>query len=172
MLVYPPAVYDAETHIVQTFPGAGFDRLRYWRLGITVDARHPMNRLSPFIGPPYSIIVAYAAVRIGGPLGRHIHRIAYINCGGFPNHVDGDDADYESDDLIEPSSFVAGKAETLPPKTFDLPIYGPLGTLKNEWRRQVGHWKSLWDQHYALLDRPYLRTSIERWGATYTEPTF
>src|SRR5437879_2012386 len=100
MLIFPQCVHNAETHIVETFPGQQFHLLPYWRLGVVTDAKHPANKLTPFCGPHYSIIVAYAAVRIGGSLLRRIHRIAYVNVAGFPAHVDGDDPDYESDDLI------------------------------------------------------------------------
>src|SRR5437868_12989130 len=111
MLVYPNTVYHCEASIVETFPGAGFHLLPYWRLGIVTDAKHPANKLTPFCGPLYSVIIAFAAVRIGGPMLRRVHRIAYVNVAGFPSHVDCDDPDHDSDNLIDPTTFIAGKVE-------------------------------------------------------------
>jgi hypothetical protein len=83
----------------------------------------------------------------------------------------GIDADYQSDNLLTPASFVAGRAETEEPTKFGLSLGGP-ATALNEWRQRIISRKDGCDAYCRRLGIKPLETSIERWGQTYEESEF
>jgi hypothetical protein len=164
MQIYAKEIYERETSIVQIYHDAHL--LRFWRLGLIYghDRKIGVNALGP-----YKIVVAYADVQLAGPWADCPRRVAYLNCAGAPDHLDGIDADRESDNLLLPSSFRAGEPLTVAPAEFGLPVGGPLGNVRNTWTTRLREYKASGDKQSHALGLSPLHTSVERWGKTYSE---
>jgi hypothetical protein len=160
MLVYHRDVYASEMHIQQT--ADGLQHLRYWRLGLVTPTRpNDIGSLGP-----YKIVVAYAARTGLGP-----QRVAYLNLGGAPRHIDGLDPDHESDNLITPASFLAGEPSTIEPTHFGRTAGGHVGTIHHQWIARVIEAKRMADISAKRRGLRPLDSSFDRWGVTYDAPT-
>jgi hypothetical protein len=164
MLILPESVYKTETHIVPVFHD--WQTLPYCRLGVTTSDDGKIGTTS---AGPYKLVLAYAAVRAGGPFVNRVHRVCYLNVGGWPLHVDGVDEDTVSDNLLVPSSFIAGEPLTIEPLNFGQSDCGLTVNLKNKWCPIISDRKAAWDKHCRSFGVVPLETSVERWGQTYEE---
>jgi hypothetical protein len=161
VLIYPSEVYKNETYIVAIFPD--WNLLPYVRMGVVTS-----QEIGTTSAGPYRLVVAYAAGKRRGPF-HSSHRIAYLNVAGAPDHIDGIDPDYDSDNLLLPSSFIAQQALSIEPNEFGLSDGGPDGTLKVKWGNLINERKRAADRHCYRLGIAPLNSSVERWGQTYTE---
>jgi hypothetical protein len=159
MLILPDAVYQNESHVIQIFADAHL--LRFWRMGV-VTSRD--GNIGTTDADPYRLIVAYAAGKRRGPF-HSIHRIAYLNVGGAPDHFVGIDDD-TSDNLLVPTSFVAKQAWTTEPTEFGLSASGHTPAT-HRWQKLIAERKRSADLHSHKYGIAPLNSSVERWGQTY-----
>jgi hypothetical protein len=162
MITLPDDILANETCIEHRVPD--WHLLPWVRCGTVIDHGSALNKVTPH--NPYWVTLAITTVKVGSA---RVHRVVYLNAGGWSAYRDGIDKPC-GDNCQSPESFRPGSADATSPKSWGRKEGGNLGLVQHRICQLLEAAKKRGDAYHTKRGWPIRTSSYERAGQTYPLP--